>query len=627
MNAQQQIQAAPGAVQIPRLKTYQLRDEYQVPCYEAIAQAFRNYQGPFIIDVTVGGGKSLLAAAVAHRAQEMGKSVIVLARQGEIVEQDSEEMWLAGVKNSIYSASVGPKSTHYPIIVGSEGTVARALDGDLKDHVFDFCICDEAHQVPVDEEDSQYMKILNELLRRNSNMRILGMTGSPYRGTKDIVGDFWKKCVYKVSTQRLIDLGYLVPTFFGYEVQQTQSYDLGEFHVHGGHDPSDFSQKELLAMQRKITKEITLTEQITKEVIELTKDRNAVMITGAGKKHLEQIAGFLPEDSWVMITDSTGAKARRESLKQVAKGDKKFLLQINCLSTGFNEPLIDTTVIMRKIGSLTLLVQLLGRGMRLLKPHHKEAGIVKNDHLVLDFSDTLAEMADMYNDPVLEKAQLDKAKKEHDLISCPVCNTKNSSHARRCMGREEPGSVRLQVDGRTNYAIDGRCEWFWSKRDCPHCKTPNDTAAKECRSCGELLIDPNANLKGKHYTDDDFREVVHMNMRLSSNGNSIVVDYLIRDVPGEHDKVVEHKGEKLVQATEVLHPGRKEGWARGPWFAFLKAHLHKSWHSRVIGKPAASIVKQAAIFDVPVKITHRSKAKGTSIIHRKQFRTGRTIDK
>jgi len=110
-----------------------------------------------------------------------------------------------------------------------------------------------------------------------------------------------------------------------------------------------------------------------------------------------------------------------------------------------------------------------------------------------------------------------------------------------------------------------------------------------------------------------------MTMRLTKSGDGIVVDYYIRAEAGEHDKTIMHNSESLVLATEILHPSRSEKWARGPWFAFLNTHLHKSWHGRAIGKPAAAIVKNMAIFNVPTRITHRRRPDGKSIIHRKKF--------
>jgi len=480
--------------EIPPTKNMIPRD-YQEAAYTSCANTIRKYEGPFFVEASVGAGKSLMMAMICARAQQANMPVLMLARRGELVEQNSETLWDCGIKNSIFSASVGPKSTHYPIRVGSEGTVARALHNELANFVPSILLIDECHELAYDNSESQYMQIVSTFMHRNPKLRIIGMTGSPYRGSDDILGEFWAMCVYRVRTPELVERGFLVPTFFGYELQSAAGYDLHEFVTPETDSHSDYTQKELLAMQRKITKEESVTQAIMAEVVAITANRNAVMITGAGQKHLEQIAACLPPDSYIIITDKTGSKERRDGLKAVDRGEKKYILQIGCLTTGYDEPLIDTSVIMRKIGSLTLLVQLLGRGMRLLKQKHKDKGITKKDHLVLDYSDTMAEMTDKYNDPILEKSQRQKSQREGSLITCPACNTLNSDRARRCINRPAltDGMPSPMVGTIKNYSIDGRCEWFWQSRECPSCKTPNDTTAKQCRKCEGILIDPKKN--------------------------------------------------------------------------------------------------------------------------------------
>ena len=96
-----------------------------------------------------------------------------------------------------------------------------------------------------------------------------------------------------------------------------------------------------------------------------------------------------------MITGSTSDDERELLLNQAKTGMVKFTCQIGCLTTGVDVPFWDTSVILRRIGSLTLLVQLLGRGMRLLTPELKEQGIVKHDHLVLDYSGTMDNMSEL----------------------------------------------------------------------------------------------------------------------------------------------------------------------------------------------------------------------------------------
>ena len=72
---------------------------------------------------------------------------------------------------------------------------------------------------------------------------------------------------------------------------------------------------------------------------------------------------------------------------------------------------LQQAVILRRIGSLRLLIQLIGRSARLLKPHQEAAGLVKTDHLVLDYAETFANLGDMYFNPILEQEQYERAKK------------------------------------------------------------------------------------------------------------------------------------------------------------------------------------------------------------------------
>lgn len=116
---------------------------YQRDAYEQCCKNINEYRGPFFVEASVGAGKTILMGMLCHRAQSTGRSVLVLARRGELVEQNSETFREMGVKNSVFSASLGIKSTHFPVVVGTEGTVARAIDNELKELKPDILIVDE----------------------------------------------------------------------------------------------------------------------------------------------------------------------------------------------------------------------------------------------------------------------------------------------------------------------------------------------------------------------------------------------------------------------------------------------------------------------------------------------------
>ncbi len=571
---------------------------YQQEAHDATVHHIRTSSKPAFIDASVGAGKTILIAMICKQAQLRNMSVLVLARQGELVEQNAQEMWNVGARNSIYSASLGRKSKHYPIIAGTEGTVCRSLNSDFSDVRPDILLIDEAHQVNFEDSECQYMQIITEMYRRNPKLRIIGYTGSPFRGTESILGDFWDKCLYQISTEQLVEEGFLVPTVFGFGHDDVQ-YDLSEFKTKSEHGTSDFTSKELQSMQRGILKDPTKTQLIMAEVQEITKDRNGVLITCAGKKHCEEVAKSLPDGTWGIITDSTSTKERRRILKAAYLGKIKYVIQVGALTTGVNIPLWDTSVLLRRIASLTLLIQLLGRGMRTLKPEHEDLGFTKSDHLVLDYSDTLHEMAELYHNPILERAEAARAKERKEEKICPKCDAMNSNHARRCIG---------EVAGE-------RCDFFWSSIECKECGTENDVVARECRNCGKQLKDPNENLSVKHYKDSELTRVVSMQLKEAKNG-ALVVAYKLED------------GREPVQ---FFRPdgGNNAIVNKRIWFnGFVKYHVGgQEMQMRVRNMSSVDkIVKMQAMFDVPTMISCRyNEEKGRWNIGRRVFNSGREV--
>lgn len=620
--AQMDIDALRGAVDTGKIDPRM----YQWLCYYLTGNAIRNYKGPAFITASVGAGKTIMIAMVAARFSQMGYEGMILARQAEIIDQDAEELWNLNVKNSLFSASLGRKSTAYPVIVGSEGTVINALfsteekTAALGVFAPKFLLIDECHQVDwedvvSDQPSTQYGIIINELKRRcraqhGIELRIFGYTGSPFRGTTSIKGPFWSGGeIVNIDTKYLVDLGFLVPTIFGVPDIEDLQYDLHDFESNGEDGAQDYTDAQLKAMQDEIEKQGTLTQKIMMKVVELTRDRNGVLITCAGKKHCKEAAKYLPEGTYAIVTDDMGQKMRRKALKDAYSGKIKYVLQIGCLTTGVNIPLWDTSVILRKIMSLTLLVQLLGRGMRLLKDDQVAGGIKKEDHLVLDFTGTMFELGALYNDPILEDAELQRAKRSGAEVPCPKCNTLNSPYARRCVGEDK-------------LSPDGRCEEFFSFILCGFdkhskpifdgCGTKNDPCARYCRHCEHVLRDPNAALNERVYTDNEWTDVQDFKVELTKNEEGVVYSYLVQKADG-----------KTGWAHEIFYPfGRKEKHLKDQFkMKGLIPHLaDRNLIKSMMSCPTAKqFMAFSGVIRAPKRITHRFNDKGRDIVHRKDF--------
>lgn len=650
--------------------------EYQCVMYDEIGKRIGKYKHPFIVKASVSAGKTIGFAMIASRCGEMksaqfpkGLPMMILARQGDIVAQDSEEITNFGVPNSVYCAGLGTKSAYFPIVVGSEGSVANGLFKALGDYTPMVVGIDECHQVDwedlaaaIENEEtleqmtaekdenvfierevdgevvkeivmnretgepvvgtkrSQYTIIIVELMRRckeayGKELRIFGMTGSEFRGTTPIVVDnmklpgFWREQVTNIDTNYLIEFGSVVPTIFG--SVGDAGYDLEEFKGSGQDGTADFGAKEMKAMEEKIHKNANMTKRIMQMVVKEAQKRNGVLITCAGQRHCKEAASYLPPDAtYAIITDKTSTKKRQDILERANRGEIKYIFQVVALTTGVNVPFWDFSVILRKIMSLTLLIQLIGRGMRLLKPWQKEMGMVKEDHLVWDFAGTMDELGQLYFDPILEEAHYQKRfEGTKDPKTCELCGTVNSFYARRCIHKDANGV---------------RCDYFWKSKACEDqidprtkevivkgCGTENDVVARICRHCDASLKDPNENLTGKAYTKNDWCTVRNFEVTLTKNQAGVIYKYELTDCMGVE-----------FNAYERFFPESQAQVCKTIWKTKgVLPHVHDAKIARLMAayRNARIIMSNAHHIARPVRVTHRKNGKGDDIISRKDF--------
>lgn len=596
---------------------YELRPEYQLPAHIATIEHCKASAEPAYHNMSVGAGKTINIGFMCQHVTNKGGKVLVLARQGELIQQNSDDAWSIGVKNSIFSASLNKFSTVFDCVMGTEGTVANHLLNAFSQWLPSLVLIDECHMVDWQDvekcvdvmkaggdfyelEFTQYAKIIAHFMLKNPKLRIVGYTGSPYRGTDSIKGGFWKHQLSDVGTLRLISLGFLVPPVFGFGDDE-HHYNLEEFKPSGGEGAHDFTPKELAAMGRKLCKERTMTEQIMDLVQREAQSRLGVLITCASKKHCEQVAECLPAGTWGIVTDDTSTKARKTILDKAKAGELKYVIQISCLTTGVNVPRWDFLVILRRIGSLTLITQLVGRVLRHLKPEQQAAGLIKNDALVWDFTDTFESLGTVYDDPMLTQAMAQRSgDKRADMIECPKCATLNSKYARRCSG----------IDLKNH-----RCDHFWQFRECKACGAHNDTTAKECRECHAVLIDPNTKLLGKAYTDADFKPVLRFKAS-PGKGDNLIITYEL-DAEFSDDGIVKNE-----VAREFFSPFSTQPHIKNMWYRWLMQHAplpdkkNQIIRFRTAAEIAAAINQHA---EAPTHITHRINDKGYSVINRKKF--------
>jgi len=284
----------------------QLRPYQQKAC-EASLKWMRRSVDPCLIDAAPAAGKSFMIAYVANALHKISrKRVLCLAPSAELVKQNHEKYLLTGEYASIFSASAGAKSTRHVVVFGTPLTVKNAISRFCRQGDEGFCavIVDECHGIT-----PTIKSIIDAMREANPNLRVLGLSGTPFRlgsgyvflawpddenGNARINGDdvtknpYFMKCVYRVSAREMLDQGFITPMTIG--AINAEAYDTSgiELLPNGTFNP-DTVERAFVGHGRK-------TAAIVSDVIDKARDRaGGIMYFAATVRHAEEVLASLPD--------------------------------------------------------------------------------------------------------------------------------------------------------------------------------------------------------------------------------------------------------------------------------------------------------------------------------------------
>ena len=447
---------------------------YQIDSINETFVELKKSDDPILFEMSVGGGKSICAGTIAKRFQDLNKRVLCLVNSSDLVFNNSTAFKELGGMPSLFCASLGKKEFDKNVIFGTPQSLISAIKSNhpISNIIFNLIIIDEADSIPYKNHTSIFMRILRHYKQLYPAMRLLGLTGTPFRldnnNTESIVGKnaLFKKSVANISTEWLIKNEYLVKPAFG--IKCVEDMDITALVTDkNGHIRISSIEKVVESNKR-------LTWDILQEVQKIMTNRNGAFIFCSSISHCFEASQALPSDFTRIIIGSTTSEEREKILSDARKGVIKYIISVSCCLIGIDVPFFDCSIFLRRTESLRLFMQAIGRSLRL----HP----LKKDALILDYAKNLETFSDIDN-PIINEALLPKKEKEKEyVIPCYQCGSKNTITARRCIG--------TIVDN----SISSRCSYFFTWKDCPSCQNPTDITSRYCPHCQAELIDPNAKL-------------------------------------------------------------------------------------------------------------------------------------
>ncbi|WP_420555424.1 DEAD/DEAH box helicase family protein [Neptuniibacter marinus] len=463
---------------------------YQQDAVDATLQHFRKTEDAAVIVLPTGAGKSLVIAELAKLAK---RKILVLAHVKELVEQNHAKYESYGLKGGIFSAGLKRKQNDFQVTFASIQSVSANLDRFSAE--YSLLIIDECHRLN-DDDDSQYGKIISQLRSLNPQLKVLGLTATPYRLGMGWIYQYhhrgfarssdpkpFKYCIYELPLSYMVRNGYLTePKCIDASITQ---YDFSALKQNRFGEYAEAEVNQLLGKHPRVTQ--TIIEQVKA----LSQTRQGVMVFAATVKHAQEICGYLPVDQTALITGATDNKERDQLIQSFKQKKLKFLVNVSVLTTGFDAPHVDFIAILRPTQSVSLYQQIVGRGLRLAEG--------KTDCLVIDYA---GNHFNLHHPEVGEK----KPNPDTDPVQvfCPSCGFANifwgktddegnviEHYGRRCQGL-------LDFDPTDKQELKQQpqqCDYRFRFKECPHCNAENDIAARNCHKCKMAIIDPDDQLK------------------------------------------------------------------------------------------------------------------------------------
>jgi DNA repair protein RadD len=226
------------------------------------------------------------------------------------------------------------------------------------------------HLIAPDGE-GMYRTFLADAKVVNPNLRIIGLTATPFRMKGGLIckpENLLNHVCYEAGLKEMIAQGYLSP-LVSRAGRAAVSFD--GLHVRGG----EFISSEVESLMDNSQ----LVDAACREIVNLTQERNSVLIFTSSVEHCNHVAERIAAYSGTecgIVTGSTSPGLRAEIIARY-KGEEvpadffsnkaplKYLANVNVLTTGFDATNVDCIVLLRPTNSAGLLVQMVGRGTRL----------------------------------------------------------------------------------------------------------------------------------------------------------------------------------------------------------------------------------------------------------------------
>lgn len=320
----------------------------------AIKQIFEKFESApsdyhLLYQLPTGGGKTVIFSEIVRQYIETQKKrVLIMTHRLELCKQTSKMLTSFNVENKIIDSKANLNDQqNYKCFVA----MVETLNNRLNDKALDITdiglvIIDEAHY-----------NSFTKLFKFFEKSFVLGVTATPLSSNKNLpMHDNYNELITGESIKTLIENNFLAkPEIIKYDMGLT-SLEIGS-----NGDYTVKSSEELYTSS-------SMLDKLLEAYKNHSKGKKTLIFNNGINTSIQVFYAFKAANIPIAHLDNTTSKKDRAMiLKWFKETPDAILTSVSLLTTGFDEPTINTIILNRATKSLTLYFQMIGRGSRILK--------------------------------------------------------------------------------------------------------------------------------------------------------------------------------------------------------------------------------------------------------------------
>ncbi len=328
---------------------------YQKGAINKIFKSFEESPSDYhlLYQLPTGGGKTVIFSEIVRQYLKLHKKkVLVMTHRIELCRQTSKMLTSFDVNNKVIDSKADlSDQQEYSCFVAMVETLNNRLnDGKLDISDIGLVIIDEAHY-----------NSFTKLFKFFDKSFILGVTATPLSSNIKLpMSDNYQELIVGETIESLIENEFLSRA-------ETYSYNVGltSLIVGANGDYTVKSSEDLYTNQDMLSKLLYAYETHSK-------GKKTLIFNNGINTSLHVYDTFRAAGYPVEHLDNTNSKKERAKiLKWFKETPNAILTSVSILTTGFDEPTVDTIILNRATKSLTLYYQMIGRGSRIVQGKSK----------------------------------------------------------------------------------------------------------------------------------------------------------------------------------------------------------------------------------------------------------------